>query len=392
MQFHKRTRAALCCFAFTPLVLFTGIGRDAILSRIAPGKPALLHEVSLPETSLDDFSLRNTLFDAPAATDIARSSAQKTEQQAAPAVPSAHVSAALTDIPAAHDALPARSSAPAPSPLPAATTARFFTINEVLAKRAAQSANGQAAPVKLAAIEQPTLNDAAIAPSPSSHANEPFGLALFRAPEGSLWRKWRAVQHEMASDAATIEQCRASGCYSGAARRFLSLTEAARAIDGRARLAEVNRSVNQAIRYTSDLAQHGTPDLWSTPLATLGSGRGDCEDYAILKYAILRDAGTAPADMKIVLLRDNLRREDHAVLAVMSGGEWMVLDNHLRIPVAARELTHYAARYALTENGVGLFASPYAEHSGRDVSQEIPSMEAALASRDTARLALRPSF
>lgn len=391
MQFHKRTRAALCCFAFTPLVLFIGIGRDAILSRIVPDKPTLLHEVSLPEASLEDFSLRNTLFDAPAAVDTAQSGAQYPEQQSATAAPSAHVSAALTDIPAARAALPAHSSTPAPSPLPAATTARFFTINEVLAKRAAQSADGQAAPVRLAAIEQPALNDAA-AISPSSHANEPFGLALFRAPEGSLWRKWRAVQHEMASEAATIEQCRASGCDSGAARRFLSLTEAARAVEGRARLAEVNRSVNQAIRYTSDLAQYGTPDLWSTPLVTLGSGRGDCEDYAILKYALLRDAGTAPADMKIVLLRDNLRREDHAVLAVRSDGEWMVLDNHLRIPVAARELTHYAARYALNESGVGLFASPYAEHRTRDISQEVPSMEAALASRDTARFALRPSL
>jgi hypothetical protein len=76
----------------------------------------------------------------------------------------------------------------------------------------------------------------------------------------------------------------------------------------------------------------------------------------------------------------------------MSEGEWMVLDNHLRIPVAARELTHYAARYALTESGVGLFATPYAGHRAREISPEIPSMAAALASRDATRLALRPSL
>jgi predicted transglutaminase-like cysteine proteinase len=390
MQFLKRTRAALCCFALTPLVLFTGIGRDAMLGRLAPNEPSLPHEVSLPAASLDDLSLRNTLFDAPAAADAAQDSAA--EQESAPALPSAHAAAAAADLPAQRAALPARPAVTPPAP--AATTPRFFTINEVLAKRAAQNANGQAASVRLAAIEQPAIDGAtAVPPSSASRADEPFGLALFRAPEGLLWRKWRTVRQEMASDAAAIEACRGTAaCASDTARRFLALAEAARAVEGRARLAEVNRSVNQAIRYTTHLMQYGTPDLWSAPLATLGSGRGDCEDYAILKYALLRETGVAPADMKIVLLRDNQRREDHAVLAVMSGGEWMVLDNHLRIPVAARELTHYAARYALSESGVGLFAAPYAERRAREILQEIPSMEAALTGRDTARPTLRPSL
>lgn len=372
MQFLKRTRAALCCFALSPLVLLTGIGRDLVVTRFDPREPVLLREVSLPETPLPDLSLRNTLIEAPLAQDMARDVAR-----------GAHAAAALADLPAVR-AVPAQ---PAPAPAPAATTAaKFFTINEVLAKRAAQN-GASAQPVRLAAIDPtlPIVSDAPpLSPAPAPHANEPFGLSLFRAPEGLLWRKWRDVQKQMENEIATIDECRrAADCSSDAARRFLALAASARAVEGRARLVEVNRSVNQAIRYTTDLAQHGIPDLWSAPLDTLGSGRGDCEDYAIAKYAVLREAGVATGDMKIVLLRDNLRREDHAILAVMSEGEWMVLDNHLHIPVAARELTHYAPRYALGDGGVSLFASPYAQNR---------APEAAPAGADFARVALRPSL
>ena len=91
---------------------------------------------------------------------------------------------------------------------------------------------------------------------------------------------------------------------------------------GRAKLEEVNRSVNASIRYISDMAQHGVPDLWSGALATFSSGQGDCEDYAIAKYEILRAAGVAAEDLRIMLVRDLAVREIHAVLAAR--GQWQV--------------------------------------------------------------------
>lgn len=379
MQFLKRTRTALCCFALTPLVL-VGIGREIMLTRTPPRDAALLQEISLREIPLreslaGEFALRGSI-----ALEVPLDAAH----DEAPAIPSAHATAALADMPAA-PALPARLLAPA------ATTAKFFTINDVLAKRAVQ--NGTAQPMRLAAIDPnlPIVSDAPpLSPAPSPHGNDPFGLSLFRAPEGLLWRKWRAVQKQMESEIATIEACRRAAveCDSIAARQFLTLADAARAVEGRARLTEVNRSINTSIRYTTDLVQHGMPDYWSAPLDTLASGRGDCEDYAIAKYAVLREAGVAASDMKIVLLRDNLRREDHAILAVLSEGEWMVLDNHLQFPVAARELTHYAARYALDDGGVSLFASPYAENR----MPKTPAEVVASTSGDFTRVALRPSM
>ena len=74
------------------------------------------------------------------------------------------------------------------------------------------------------------------------------------------------------------------GCASPAALKFLDIVDAARSREGRARLGEINRAINLAIRPISDLAQHGQIDVWSSPLATLARGGGDCEDYAIAKF------------------------------------------------------------------------------------------------------------
>ena len=60
---------------------------------------------------------------------------------------------------------------------------------------------------------------------------------------------------------------------------------------------------------------------------TLARGRGDCEDYALAKLAMLRRAGFADRDLYLVLVKDLVRRTDHAVLVVRSEGQYLVLDN-----------------------------------------------------------------
>ena len=46
-----------------------------------------------------------------------------------------------------------------------------------------------------------------------------------------------------------------------------------------------------SIRPMDDLEHHGQIDVWSSPLATLARGAGDCEDYAIAKFIALQRAG-----------------------------------------------------------------------------------------------------
>jgi predicted transglutaminase-like cysteine proteinase len=249
---------------------------------------------------------------------------------------------------------------PPPAPgvmLPAPAPARYFTINEVLAKRDGQRVPS---PGRQLASATMTLTDE----PPGRHvlpAGEPFGLTTFRAPEGLLWVKWRAVERQSQAESAQVELCRAdrASCLPHASH-FLRLVEFAAARTGRARIELVNRAVNSAIRYTSDYSQHGVADLWTAPLATLATGRGDCEDYAIAKYVILRAAGVPAHDLRLVLVRDRAARQDHAVLAVRDNGQWLVLDNRHATLAETGILPHFAPLFALDHNGVSLFASPYA--------------------------------
>ena len=94
-----------------------------------------------------------------------------------------------------------------------------------------------------------------------------------------------------------------------------------------AKLEAVNAFVNARVRFVDDSVQFGVGDRWMAPSETLGRGRGDCEDYAIAKRALLRAAGVADKDLYLVVLKDLTRRADHAVLVVRAAGRFLVLDN-----------------------------------------------------------------
>ena len=93
------------------------------------------------------------------------------------------------------------------------------------------------------------------------------------------------------------------------------------------RIEAINAYVNSRVTFVDDSREFGVPDRWSAAADTLGRGRGDCEDYALAKLAMLRRAGFADHDLYFVVLKDLSRRADHAVLVVRSGGRFLVLDN-----------------------------------------------------------------
>jgi predicted transglutaminase-like cysteine proteinase len=139
---------------------------------------------------------------------------------------------------------------------------------------------------------------------------------------------------------------------SPAALQFLAIVDNARAREGRARLGEINRAINLAIRPMSDLAQYGEIDVWSSPLVTFNHGAGDCEDYAIAKFVALRQAGIALADLRIVIMRDTLRGEDHAVAAARLDGHWLMLDNRRMAMIEDGYVRNYRPLFVIDQSGV----------------------------------------
>jgi predicted transglutaminase-like cysteine proteinase len=182
--------------------------------------------------------------------------------------------------------------------------------------------------------------------------SEPPGL---QGAETDIWAKWADLQSRIQSEEETLAACRAgSADCPAAARQFLQIVELGRQRQGRARLSEINRAVNFSIRPVDDWVQYGVADFWSTPLATLSAGAGDCEDYAIVKYVALREAGIAPDDLRILIVHNPRRRTHHAVLAVRLDEQWLILDNLTLIMVNRTDATHYRPLLVLDHRGVML--------------------------------------
>lgn len=92
-------------------------------------------------------------------------------------------------------------------------------------------------------------------------------------------------------------------------------------------IASVNSWVNRSIGHAEDRDLFGRSDYWADAATTLRLGRGDCEDFALLKMELLAAAGIKREDMMLTLARDLIRRRDHAVLLVKTEDGFVMLDN-----------------------------------------------------------------
>lgn len=208
---------------------------------------------------------------------------------------------------------------------------------------------------------------------------EPFGLFASVQSEGDVREKWLGVQRRLDDERVQLALCDGDRerCVSPAALQFLAIVDGARAREGRARLGEINRAINLAIRPMSDLAQWGQIDVWSSPLVTFAHGAGDCEDYAIAKFVALRQAGISPDDLRIVVMRDTIRGEDHAVAAARLDGHWLTLDNQRMAMVEDAYVRNYRPTFVIDQYGVKRYQeAPMPVLEDRDVVSQAASQSA----------------
>jgi len=206
----------------------------------------------------------------------------------------------------------------------------------------------------------------------TGRSTEPFGLFALARSAGALREKWLGVERKLDDERVQLALCDGDRdrCVSPAALQFLAIVDNAKAREGRARLGEINRAINLAIRPMSDLAQYGVADLWSSPLATFGNGAGDCEDYAIAKFAALRHAGLSPHDLRIVIMHDTVRDEDHAVAAAKLDGHWLLLDNRRMAMIEDAHVRNYRPTFVIDQRGVMQYVDTplLASAAGRDLA------------------------
>ena len=117
------------------------------------------------------------------------------------------------------------------------------------------------------------------------------------------------------------------------------------------RIEAINRYVNGRVKFVDDSREYGRADLWAEANATLKRGHGDCEDYAIAKLQMLRAAGFSNRDLYLVIVKDLVRRADHAVLVVRSAGKMLVLDNGTDMVADADNVHDYRPILTFAANG-----------------------------------------
>jgi predicted transglutaminase-like cysteine proteinase len=216
--------------------------------------------------------------------------------------------------------------------------------------RVAEPSDEGQAPVTVTALDpvEPQISPPALP--------EPFGLSAMPVAGGDVFSKWTKVEGKIRGEREILVSCRENAEHcSRPALSFLAAIDTGRGLSGRRRVGAINRAINMAIAPMSDVAQWGVADHWSTPLETFGTGRGDCEDYAIAKYVALTEAGINAQDVKLVIVRNVAANEDHAAAAVRLDGGWIILDNRWLALVEDVAMPRAVPLFVLDSAGVRKF-------------------------------------
>ncbi|GJE72750.1 transglutaminase-like cysteine peptidase [Methylorubrum podarium] len=118
----------------------------------------------------------------------------------------------------------------------------------------------------------------------------------------------------------------------------------------------VNRRINRAVEAVTDQDHWRAADRWD--LAE--DGRGDCEDFQLLKRRLLVEAGLPRRAMRMTVVIDE-KGEGHAVLTILTNRGDLVLDNKTNAVLPWRQ-TGYTFVKRESQEAVGWMAL------GRDAS------------------------
>ncbi len=93
-------------------------------------------------------------------------------------------------------------------------------------------------------------------------------------------------------------------------------------------LQSVNAHFNR-LPFLTDAAHWGIEDYWATPAEMSASNGGDCEDYSIAKYFLLKELGVPIERLRITYVKALKINQAHMVLAYYPSpeAEPLILDN-----------------------------------------------------------------
>ena len=126
-----------------------------------------------------------------------------------------------------------------------------------------------------------------------------------------------------------------------------SLIEANQNIPEDHKLSLVNDFINHLL-FVDDIEHWHQNDYWATPLETVSTGGGDCEDFAIAKYFTLKYLHVAQDKMRITYVKALGINKPHMVLTyfLTPASEALVIDNLDQVIKLASQRTDLVPVYS----------------------------------------------
>lgn len=173
----------------------------------------------------------------------------------------------------------------------------------------------------------------------------------FFAP-ATHWSAWQDTLDRHQSQRETIHDC--LGNVDACPRRLKGLRHvllkgADLRLEQQVRL--VNRYINRH-RYKDDRvsSRSAAGNQWETLTEFLHRG-GDCEDFAVAKYFVLREFGVEAEDMRIVIGKQSKRATHHAMLAIrFDEGVWLLENDNSIHRNGFQDINRFV--YAINEQGI----------------------------------------
>lgn len=165
-----------------------------------------------------------------------------------------------------------------------------------------------------------------------------FGTKEIRSNDISAFTKWTTVMRRFEDQMATQST-------SPRMQMWKSHLQGLKGLSARDQIDAVNSYINQT-RYIEDSANYGKSDYWATPIEFFSKG-GDCEDFAVAKYASLRALGFSTDQLRIMIVQDKIKRIAHAILIVYTPEGAFVLDNQQKSVLPQDQVKRYEAVFSI---------------------------------------------
>jgi hypothetical protein len=91
-----------------------------------------------------------------------------------------------------------------------------------------------------------------------------------------------------------------------------------------------------------------------------------------MKYVALLQAGLPHDDVKIVILRNLLPREDHAAVAAGVDGQWLILDNRRLALVRDTKMVGSIPKFVIHQDGTRRFVPSNRAGQGASAGRSSP--------------------